>query len=97
MILDIKRLIENAKKATQGPWGYDHCGDVYSMVVLEDNKEIVEAFDGDTPYKTVGGTAVFITGNPDAVHIAGCDPPTIIALCNELQYLRAEVELLKEN
>lgn len=89
--LDLTKLREIAEAATPGPWEAElatkrkcyapHCGfdHWYNLVHIE----------GVTLLKDT------VLAAEDAIHIAAFDPPTVIALIDEIERLKARIEAAK--
>ncbi|MCL8026329.1 ead/Ea22-like family protein [Nocardioides bruguierae] len=98
--LDIDALREVARGATDGPWGYDAWGNESSSVYVSGilrpptgvavaHGSSVEPTDGEPDWAWVERR--FKQSRRDAEHIATFDPPTVLALLDELERLRATV------
>ena len=89
--LDLTKLREIAKAATPGDWGFEyagesHCGEPQCCSEYWDNRI------------WAGGMVIaesHCLSDGDAHHIATFDPPTAIALIDELERLREVVATVK--
>ena len=91
MATDLKTLREVAERATPGPW-------FWAMTKSDEHTSLMRSGSGDyiiCPQAEIGDYGLSVTqwndvSPSDAAHIAAFDPPTVLALIDEVERLRAE-------
>lgn len=89
--LDLFKLREIAEKATEGPWEHreqEAWGEIYDEISIQPVQEIDDSEEAHVSCAPLNET--------DAAHIAAFDPPTVLALIDEVERLRVKLERITE-